>query len=143
MDGEVRDADLKPKLTCETRGFYSTARWNYRIKDTHQARKPGMNFFKRISTKSKQIYAELRKKKKRYWLTVLLLLIAGTVAGELLGEQYVWIRLRYRIYPVLQWVSLAPKGERKTVLVLINDDDYWKGELARRTPLKRDYLARL
>jgi CHASE2 domain-containing sensor protein len=96
-----------------------------------------------IVEKGKLLYKELRKKKWHYWPIVLLLLVAGTIAGEILGEQYVWIRLRYYIYPVLQAVSPGPKGERKTVLVLINDDDYWKGELARRVPLKRDYLARL
>ena len=99
--------------------------------------------FSSIVGKGNALYAKLRKKGRRYWAIVLLLLVAGIFAGEILGEQYVWIRLRYRIYPILQWISLAPRGERKTVLVLINDDDYWKGELARRTPLKRDYLARL
>lgn len=97
--------------------------------------------FRGIADKGKLLYTELRKKGVRYWLTVIALVVIGTTVGEMLGEQYVWIRLRYRIYPVLQFLSGGAKGERKTVLVLINDDDYWKGELARRSPLKRDYLA--
>ena len=99
--------------------------------------------FSKVANKSKLVFGELRRKGKRYWLTVLALVVVGTVVGELLGDQYVWIKLRYRIYPILQAMTPGKKGERKTVLVLIDDDDYWKGEFARRVPLKRDYLARL
>jgi CHASE2 domain-containing sensor protein len=86
---------------------------------------------------------ELREKGGRYWLTVLLLLVAGVWVGHWLGEQNLWIELRYRIYPAFQ--ALTPEDEypRRTALVVIDDDDYWKGELAGRSPLKRDYLARL
>jgi CHASE2 domain-containing sensor protein len=99
--------------------------------------------FSNIADKGKRLYIELRKKGLRYWLTVIALVVVGTIVGEMLGEQYVWIRLRYRIYPALQFLSGGAKGERKTVLVLINDDDYWKSDLARRSPLNRNYLARL
>ena len=79
----------------------------------------------------------------RYWLTVAVLLIFGTLAGMWLGERYVWIRLRYSIYGGIQNATQVTKAAKNTVLVLIGDDEYWKGDLARRVPLKRDYLARL
>ncbi len=86
---------------------------------------------------------QLREKGLHYWLTVILLLVAGTWVGDWLGEQNLWINLRYRIYPAFQ--VLAPEDDypRRTALVVIDDDDYWKGEPAGRVPLKRDYLARL
>ena len=52
-----------------------------------------MNFLKRTLAKAKTLYGELRKKGKRYWLTVLVLLILGTIASEQLGERGVWINL--------------------------------------------------
>jgi CHASE2 domain-containing sensor protein len=90
-----------------------------------------------------QGFAEARKKGMRYWVTVFLLLIFGTAAGQWLGEKYVWIRMRYRIYGVIQNATRVTTAAKKTVVVLIDDEEYWKGELARRVPLKRDYLARL
>src|SRR6476659_726784 len=96
-----------------------------------------------VKDRAKLLYLELRAKGKRYWLIVLLLLVVGTVVGEQLGEHGVWINLRYRLYAVLQHVVPSPTKGRWTALVLIDDDDYWKGPFARRTPLKRDYLAKL
>lgn len=86
---------------------------------------------------------ELRGKGLRYWLKVILLLVVGTWVGDWVGEKNLWIDLRYRIYPVFQ--ALAPDDDypRRTALVIIDDDDYWKSEPAARSPLKRDYLARL
>jgi CHASE2 domain-containing sensor protein len=63
--------------------------------------------------------------------------------GVWLSELYVWIRLRYSLYGAIQNATRVTKAAKNTVLVLIEDDEYWKGELARRVPLKRDYLARL
>src|SRR6266550_6446433 len=96
---------------------------------------------KEIKNRAKLLFNELAKKGLRYWLTVLVLLVGGTVIGDILGEQYMWIRLRYRIYPYLQAATPGEKYPSRTFLNLIDDDDYWKGKLARRVPLKRDYLA--
>ena len=85
----------------------------------------------------------LKKKGLRYWVTVFVLLVIGTVAGQLLGRYHAWIHFRYQIYKKLQDVGTLTRKERRTVLVLISDDDYWKGPLERRVPLKRDYLAGL
>lgn len=97
----------------------------------------------RAAIKAKLLFAQLRKKGVSYWLTVFALLIIGTLVGMWLGERYVWIKVRYNIYGHIQNATQVTKAAKNTVLVLIEDEEYWKGDLARRVPLKRDYLARL
>lgn len=102
-----------------------------------------MNFLKTAFAKAKSLYKALSRKGRRYWITVLVLLVAGTIASEQLGERGVWINLRYRLYAKLQRVVPSPRKAKWSTLVLLDDDDYWKGPLERRIPLKRDYLAKL
>jgi len=86
---------------------------------------------------------QLRRKGWRYWLRVAVVLALGLYIGHELGQQRVWIRWRYALH---QWMS--SHGARAiepafTAVVLIGDEEYWHGELAGRTPIRRDYLARL
>lgn len=62
--------------------------------------------------------------------------------GHWLETQRFALEWRYKIY---QWKPFAPREPfiQRTVVVLIGDEEYWKGELARRVPTKRDYLAKL
>jgi len=100
-------------------------------------------FWTVLRQKGGHYWTGLKKKGPRYWITVFVLLAIGTVTGELLGRYHAWIHFRYQIYKKLQDVGTLTRKERRTVLVLISDDDYWKGPLERRVPLKRDYLATL
>jgi CHASE2 domain-containing sensor protein len=90
-------------------------------------------------------YENLSAKGRHYWLLAAFLLPAGMLVGDFLGDQSIWVTTRYYVYNILQKAPSAHplKSSTRTVVVLIGDEDYWKGELARRTPLKRDYLARL
>jgi CHASE2 domain-containing sensor protein len=97
----------------------------------------------KLPTLLTSLFTELRHKGWRYWVPVLVLVIVGTLAGLWLGERYVWIRLRYSIYGKIQQATRVNEAAKDTVVVLIDDHDYWKGDLARRVPLKRDYLAKL
>jgi CHASE2 domain-containing sensor protein len=64
--------------------------------------------------------------------------------GHWLEKQEVAIKLRYKIYQFMTQSLLAREAYvQRTVIVLITDEEYWKGELARRSPIKRDYLAKL
>jgi CHASE2 domain-containing sensor protein len=101
------------------------------------------HFWTVVWQKGSQYGTGLKKKGLRYWATVFVLLVTGIVAGQLLGRYHAWIHFRYQIYKKLQDVGTLSRKERRTVLVLISDDDYWKGPLERRVPLKRDYLAGL
>ncbi len=79
-----------------------------------------------------------------YWIFVLFLIPIGMLLGEWLGEQNVWVKARYQIYRGLQSISAhSITYPTRTAVVLIGDDEFWKGDLARRTPLKRRYLADL
>jgi CHASE2 domain-containing sensor protein len=78
----------------------------------------------------------------RYWLFALAVIGAATF-----GSSYVYERLNLTdarssfFQRLLDWRQPAePKFVR---LVLIENDEYWLGELAGRRPIKRDYLARL
>jgi CHASE2 domain-containing sensor protein len=97
--------------------------------------------FKKAASKTKSLFEQLRKKGLWYWVIVVALLVSGTQIGIWLGERYVWIRLRYSIYGAIQNATRVTQAAKFTALVLIDDDEYWKGDLARRVPLKRDYLA--
>lgn len=86
---------------------------------------------------------QLRAKSWRHWFVVAVLLGFGVWAGDQLGDLPLWVGARYRLYQVLQ--SMGPQGvhPKRTTLVLIGDAEYWSNDLARRAPLRRDYLARL
>lgn len=79
----------------------------------------------------------------RYWLVVLVLIVGGYFLGVWLERQEFALDWRYKISDLISQGPRQPFIQR-TVLVLINDDEYWKGkDLARRTPIRRDYLAAL
>jgi CHASE2 domain-containing sensor protein len=91
-----------------------------------------------------QSFRNLKAKGRHYWLLAAFLLPTGMLLGDLLGKQSVWVTTRYYVYNVLQKAAARPiTSSTRTLVVLIDDEEYWKGALARRTPLKRDYLARL
>jgi CHASE2 domain-containing sensor protein len=85
----------------------------------------------------------LRTRGLLYWVSAALLILSGTYVGDLLGRSPCWVDLRYKLYQ-RQTKSIRPKlYAQRTVIVLVGDDEYWKGELSRRIPIKRDYLAKL
>jgi CHASE2 domain-containing sensor protein len=90
---------------------------------------------------------KLGRKGLLYWLTVVFLVWIGSSLGNWLERQEFALTPRYRLYQWMQTVSPRKPFIQRTVMVLIDDDDYWKsdhkGDLERRVPIKRDYLARL
>jgi CHASE2 domain-containing sensor protein len=80
---------------------------------------------------------------KNYWVRVIIIAIVGIYIGERLDETECWIRIRYEVFQRLQNLSPRKPHPQRTVLVLIDDDDYYKEPLQSRVPIKRDYLAGL
>lgn len=80
-----------------------------------------------------------------YWISATLVAALGLWVSHLLEEQQAWMNARYSLYQWIQRLTLFGRDPvvRSTVLVLIGDEEYWKGPLARRVPIKRDYLADL
>ena len=86
---------------------------------------------------------KLRRKGILYWVVVFILIAGGSWVGGLLERQDFALDWRYKLSQVMQSQTPRVPFIQRTVLVLINDEEYWKGELARRVPIKRDYLAHL
>jgi CHASE2 domain-containing sensor protein len=83
----------------------------------------------------------LRHKNVGHWVRVVLVIVLGLYASHLASEHTSWIDLYlYQRLSELDWRPLEP---RNTVIVLIDDELFWRGRLAGRNPVKRDYLAEL
>jgi len=101
------------------------------------------NHFNHLTTFFKWVFGKIRKKGVLYWLTVLVLIGLGVWLGRWLENQEFAIDVRYKCFHALGATSYRKAFIQRTVVVLIGDEEYWKGELARRIPTKRDYLAKL
>jgi CHASE2 domain-containing sensor protein len=60
-----------------------------------------------------------------------------------LDERNVALGARYALHQRIAGLAPFPVEPFLVRLVLVDDQDYWKGELAGRRPIRRDYLARL
>jgi hypothetical protein len=91
------------------------------------------------------IWAQVCHKGVAYWAAVAALTIAGTLIGHAISESNLWIDVRYWVYHNTMNVARlrGPLYPKRTVLVWITDDQYWKGELGGRVPIKRDFVAKL
>jgi hypothetical protein len=81
-----------------------------------------------------------------YWLKLAILLVLGALLGHYIGARPIWTGLRYKIYQdtfdLIQLIQAhGPLYPQRTALVLINDEEYWKGSPAGRVPINRYYLA--
>lgn len=82
-------------------------------------------------------------KRINYRISVFILVIIGALIGHYISEGNQWLPLRYKIHRLMRADEYPKPRPQHTTLVLINDEDYWKGELARRNPIKRNYIAKL
>ncbi len=86
---------------------------------------------------------QLSSRSAGHWLSALALVAVGTLGGIELDRHDFAIEARYRVYGFLQEHLHGDRHAKRTALVLIEDPEYWKGELGRRIPIKRTYLAKL
>lgn len=89
-------------------------------------------------------WTELKGKGLNHWLVVAILVLGGILIGDLISERKILVGPRLWFYSLLQkadWRSPAYSNQVRTVI--IGDEEFWKGELVRRAPLKRKYLAKL
>ncbi len=99
---------------------------------------------KRWKDHLKEWKEQLKEKEFSHWCWIGILTAAGVLAGQLIGQGDIWRELRYRVYH-FETTKLHPTRplDLHAAFVLVGDDDYWTGGLARRIPIKRDYLASL
>jgi CHASE2 domain-containing sensor protein len=77
-----------------------------------------------------------------HWLRFALLLTGGILLGHVLNNAPWLTQVRYSIYhSQMRMRDRSQLYPQRTVLVLLNDDDYWGDAYQSRTPLKRDVLA--
>jgi CHASE2 domain-containing sensor protein len=89
------------------------------------------------------LWRDLKSKPIRYWVLVVALVAGGIWASDWIDEKYPSLELRYDAYQALQRTVPREVRAHRVTLVAIGDEEFWKGELDRRIPIKRDYLARL
>ena len=106
----------------------------------------GMNSQQAAAEKPDAVFELLSRCKAKgwgYWIGAAIVLIVATTGSHFVYEELRLEGLRELFFQTLaEWVP-RPTEPRYTRLVLIEDDEYWKGELAGRRPIKRRYLAKL
>jgi CHASE2 domain-containing sensor protein len=90
----------------------------------------------------KTIEKRLLAKGRRYWVSAALVLIFSYLATPYI---YDYLHLADHRARLFQYSTDKPRPlePRFVKVILIGDDEYWKGYPAGRRPIKRDYLARL
>jgi CHASE2 domain-containing sensor protein len=88
---------------------------------------------------------ELSEKGTFYWVRVAGIVVLGIWAGDWVAHTDSWRGWRRSCYQLLQYVNPLKPHPYGTVLVLIEDQEYWRepGLFAHRTPIRRDCLANL
>jgi len=78
-----------------------------------------------------------------HWMVVLLLTGIGLWVGSYIDHNNLWTDVRYAATQKMFQQLRKPLYPKRTAIVLIGDEEYWLGELAGRSPIRRDYLGRL
>lgn len=77
-----------------------------------------------------------------HWIRFAVLMAVGWFAGQALKESPYLTDLRYWVYRhQIPLSNHGPVYPRRTVLVVLDDADYWGADFSGRTPLKRGELA--
>lgn len=92
---------------------------------------------------SVQLLKRLAGRKPWYWVKVIVIIAGGIYLGHWLDAEGHLIEARHKTYQLIQGLTPFPPYPEHTTLVLIKDEDYWRGEPAAREPIKRDYLAKI
>jgi CHASE2 domain-containing sensor protein len=88
----------------------------------------------------------IRAHKIDYWIKVLSVIAFGFYFGTFFNNSDILLPWRYYAY---QWIQKRVYGGQHNnffhtaLVVLIDDEDYWRGGFAHRRPLKRDHIAKL
>jgi CHASE2 domain-containing sensor protein len=89
------------------------------------------------------IVERLRQKGVGYWALAAAIIVVTTLTTEYVYNYLHADTARSNLFQRILSSGPRPVVPRMTRLILVEDDDYWLGQLAGRRPIKRDYLARL
>lgn len=89
-------------------------------------------------------WRQLKARHFIHWLIAIILIGAGTLLGHKLGKSQIWMDERYKAYQSILY-RLTPRAPhpKRTVLVLINDQEFWGPPLYGSRPISREYLKNL
>jgi CHASE2 domain-containing sensor protein len=96
-----------------------------------------------LSSSFSKFLATLSSHGWKHWLAVAALITVGLSIGDSMEHSDLTLRWQYRLYQLLNHRARGASHSDDVSIVRIGDDEYWKGDLARRSPLKRTYLANL
>ena len=100
------------------------------------------NFAEHAKAWTHVVWRPIARKGWLHWVRFGLLLWAGSYLGSLLSDSPRFADIRYELYQ--KQVRLQHRGPiypQHTVLVLLNDDDYWSTDYQARAPLKLEQIA--
>jgi len=89
------------------------------------------------------LVARLQKKSLAYWIRLVIAVVIVQLFVAWADNKGYITGYRYAFHRLLQKASPNKPVDQNTVVITIDDDEYWKGGLQGRVPIKRDYLARL
>lgn len=95
------------------------------------------NWRNRIASHFRSVFWQDRP----HWYRVALLVLLGLQLSHWITTSRAFEEPRYAVYHAIARLGPRKPYFEKTVVVLIGDDEYWQGELSRRMPIRRDYLA--
>ncbi len=96
----------------------------------------------RVKAATRIIWRPVMSKGWLHWLRFGLLLAAASYLGQMLSESQRFSDIRYYLYQ--KQVRFQHRGAiypQHTVLLLLDDDDYWSAEFQARSPIKLEQLA--
>lgn len=82
-------------------------------------------------------------RRRSHWLVVILLTAAGIALGHLFKSNERLFSAQYKVFEFLEEHSARPLRSSHAVVVLVDDEAYYKSEPAGRAPINRRYLAKI
>jgi hypothetical protein len=100
-------------------------------------------FVEKIKERWQKLPRQITEKRLSYWFNALLVLIVCSLSEPAIYEYFNLGQARAWVFQKLGELNPRPLQPRFVKVVLIGDDEFWRGYPAGRRPIKRDYLAQL
>lgn len=125
--GVVGESPLRPPADCEK------AR---RVAGQKEAPLP-------LRERARRHFQEVFGRRRSHWLVVAALTAAGMALGHFFKTDENLFSAQYKVFEFLEEHSARPLRSSHAVVVLVDDDAYYKSEAAGRAPINRRYLAKI
>lgn len=99
--------------------------------------------FEATKARAAELLDRLKRKSFRYWMSAIFVFVLSVAGSQAVYDFLGLDKIRAAYFQYLLDHGPRPTKARYISLILINDKEYWTGAPAGRTPLNRDYLAKL